>query len=214
MRYLKKTCAMTLSAAMLLGITTGNGTIALAADNIEKEETVYVNLEADGTVDSVTVSDWLKNVTGTGDISDVSNLKDIKNVKGDETFKEEGDGRIVWKADNKDIYYQGTTSEELPVGVSVSYELDGWEIQPSDLAGKSGELKITIHYENRETYETEIDGEKVELNTPFLMASALILPVDQFSNITVSQGKIVSEGTNQILIAYGMPGLSESLDLS
>lgn len=214
MRYLKKTCAVTLSAAMLLGIAAGNGTIALAANKIEKEETVYVNLEADGTVDSVTVSDWLKNVTGTGDISDVSNLKDIKNVKGDETFQEQGDGKIVWKADNKDIYYQGTTSEELPVGVSVSYELDGWEIQPSELAGKSGELKITIHYENRETYETEIDGEKVELNTPFLMASAIIMPVDQFSNITVSQGKIVSEGTNQILIAYGMPGLSESLDLS
>lgn len=214
MRYWKKTCAVTLSAAMLLGLTTGMGTVALAAGDIEKEETVYVNLEADGTIDSITVSDWLKNVTGTDNINDVSYLKDIKNVKGDETFHKEGDGKIVWKADNKDIYYQGTTDEELPVGVSVSYELNGKEILPSELAGKSGELTITIHYDNRETYETEIDGEKTTLNTPFLMASALILPVDTFSNVTVDQGKLVSEGSNQILIAYGMPGLSESLDLS
>ena len=214
MKYLKKTCAVVLSTAMLLGLTVGEKTVASASESVEKEETVYVNLKDDGTVDQVIVSDWLKNVTGTGELTDQSNLKDIKNVKGEETYKAGQDGKLTWQTENKDIYYQGTTDEELPVGVKISYQLDGKNILPSELKGKSGELTITIQYENRATYEDEIEGKKTELNTPFLMASAVIFPVDQFSNVTVSQGKIVSEGSNQILVVYGMPGLSESLNLS
>ncbi|MGN0153371.1 MAG: hypothetical protein ACI4A3_02895 [Lachnospiraceae bacterium] len=214
MKYLKKTCAITLSAAMVMSLAAGAGNVSYAAENIEKEETVYVNQTADGTVDSVTVSDWLKNVTGTGDVSDVSNLKDIKNVKGDETFTQESDGKLTWKAENADIYYQGTTDEKPPVGVKVSYQLDGVDTKPADMAGKSGEVTITIHYENNADFEDEINGKKTEMKTPFLMASAVILPVDTFSEVTVSQGKLVSEGSNQILVAYGMPGLSDSLELS
>lgn len=214
MKYLKKTCAVTLSAAMILGMASGMGTVSSAAANIEKEETVYVNQEADGSVTDITVSDWLKNVTGNGDISDMSKLTDIKNVKGDEIFTQGSDGTLTWQADNADIYYQGKSDEELPVGVKVSYKLDGKEIKAADMAGKSGKVTITIQYENKASYEDEIDGRKVELNTPFLMASAVILPVDNFSNVTVNQGKLVSEGSNQILVVYGMPGLADSLDLS
>lgn len=214
MRRLKKTCAVTLSAAMVLGMVAGDGTICLAAENIEKEETVYVNQTADGATSDITVSDWLKNITGTGEISDVSNLKNIKNVKGDETFTSGKNGTLTWKADNADIYYQGTSDEELPIGVTISYKLDGKEIKPEDLAGKSGKLTITIQYENHSTYEDDIDGVTTRMNTPFLMASAVILPVDNFSNVEISQGKMVSEGSNQILLAYGMPGFSDSLKLS
>ncbi len=213
MRYLKKTCAVTLSAAMVLGLAATVGDVSYAATNVEKEETVYVNLDSDGTVDDVTVSNWLKNVTGTGDVQDVSNLKDIKNVKGDETFTQNGD-KLIWKANNADIYYQGTTDEKPPVNVKISYQLDGKDIKSEELAGKSGKLKMTIQYENNSTFEDEVDGKNVKMNTPFLMASAVILPVDTFSEVTVSQGKLVSEGSNQILIAYGMPGLADSLNLT
>ena len=214
MRYLKKTCAITMSAAMVLGLAATAGNVSYAASNVEKEETVYVNQDATGSVEEVTVSNWLKNVTGTSDVEDVSNLKDIKNVKGDETFKQGSDGKLTWKADNEDIYYQGTTDEKPPVGVKISYQLDGKDVKAEDLAGKSGELTMTIQYENNSTFEDTVDGKKVEMNTPFLMASAVILPVDTFSEVTVSQGKLVSEGSNQILVAYGMPGLADSLNLS
>ena len=213
MRYLKKTCAVTLSAAMVLGLAATAGNVSYAATNVEKEETVYVNLDSDGTVDDVTVSNWLKNVTGTSDVQDVSNLKDIKNVKGDETFTQNGD-KLTWKANDADIYYQGTTDEKPPVNVKISYQLDGKDIKAEDLAGKSGKLKMTIQYENNSTFEDEVDGKNVKMNTPFLMASAVILPVDTFSEVTVSQGKLVSEGSNQILVAYGMPGLADSLNLT
>lgn len=213
MRYLKKTCAVTLSAAMVLGLAATAGNVSYAATNVEKEETVYVNLDSDGTVDDVTVSNWLKNVTGTSDVQDVSNLKDIKNVKGNETFTQNGD-KLTWKANDADIYYQGTTDEKPPVNVKISYQLDGKDIKAEDLAGKSGKLKMTIQYENNSTFEDEVDGKNVKMNTPFLMASAVILPVDTFSEVTVSQGKLVSEGSNQILVAYGMPGLADSLNLT
>ena len=214
MKYLKKTCAVTLSTVMVLGMAVGAGNVSMAAGKIEKEETVYVNQEADGKVSEITVSDWLKNVTGTSDISDVSNLTEIENVKGDETFEQENDGTITWKADNTDIYYQGKTEEHLPVGVTVSYKLDGKAVTASEMAGKSGKMEMLIKYENNATYEDKIDGVTTRMNTPFLMASAVILPVDNFSNVEISQGKMVSEGSNQILVAYGMPGLAESLNLS
>lgn len=214
MKYLKKTCAITLSAAMVLGLAAGNGNISYAAGNVEKEETVYINQETDGTVSSITVSDWLKNVTEKGEILDTSKLSDIKNVKGNEVFKEGSNGELTWEAEGEDIYYQGTSNEELPVGVKITYKLDGVAIAPSQLAGKSGKLTITIHYENNAVYEDKINGKTIRMNTPFLMASALILPVDNFENIEISQGKMISEGSNQILVAYGMPGLSDSLDLS
>ena len=155
MRYLKKTCAVTLSAAMVLGLAATAGNVSYAATNVEKEETVYVNLDSDGTVDDVTVSNWLKNVTGTSDVQDVSNLKDIKNVKGDETFTQNGD-KLTWKANDADIYYQGTTNKDLPVSMEIKYYLDGVQVSPSDLGGKSGHLKIEVNYTNNVKNKTKV----------------------------------------------------------
>lgn len=213
MRSLKRITAVTLSAAMVAGLIAGPVTTTYAAESVEKEETVYVNQTATGDVKSITVSDWLKNVTGTGTIKDKSSLKDIKNVKGNEKFTESGD-ELTWEANDTDIYYQGTTSEKPPVGVEISYKLDGKTVSADDLAGKSGNIEITLKYTNDTSYEDDIDGETTKLQSPFLMASAIIMPVDNFSDVEVSQGKVVSEGSNQILVAYGMPGLFDSLKLA
>ena len=98
------------------------------ADAVYKEETVYVNADATGTIDEVTVSNWLKNSGSvSGSLTDASTLKDIKNVKGDETFKASGD-TLTWNTDGEDIYYQGTTDQDLPVSVKLTYYLDGKEI--------------------------------------------------------------------------------------
>lgn len=213
MKSLKRITAVTLTAAMAAGLVVSPVTTTYAAENVEKEETVYVTQTATGDVKSVTVSDWLKNVTGNGEIKDKSTLKDIKNVKGNEEFTENGDS-LTWKANDADIYYQGTTNEKPPVSMQVSYKLDGKDIKPEDLAGKSGKVEITIKYINNTSYKDTVDGEETTLQNPFLMASAVILPVDNFSNVEVSQGKLVSEGSNQILVAYGMPGLFDSLEVA
>ena len=110
---------------------------------VSKEETVYVNANADGSEDQITVSNWLKNAGTEKNLKDESELKDIKNVKGDEEFTQSGN-KLTWQTDGEDIYYQGTTTKEPPVSVKFTYYLDGKEIKPDDLAGKSGKLKIKV----------------------------------------------------------------------
>lgn len=171
---------------------------------VEKEETVYVVADPDGTPNEVIVSDWLKNKSGADLIEDESNLTDIENVKGDETFTKGEDGEIIWQADGKDIYYQGKTSKELPVDLKLTYYLDGSEISPEDLAGKSGQVKIRVDYTNKEM----ADGVYV----PFTAVTGMILNED-FTNIEVTNGKVISDGSKNVVVGFAFPGLSDSLNI-
>lgn len=183
-----------------------------SATEVSKEETVYAVLGTDGSVNKVIVSNWLKNSGSADGVSDVSDLQDIVNTKGDEKFAQNGN-QLQWETSSEDIYYQGSTNEELPVGIDISYELDGKEVQAKDIVGKSGKLKIRIKYTNRSTDTATVDGKKTEIYTPFIMVTGMILPVDKFTNVTIDNGHVISEGDNDIVVGYGMPGLSESLDL-
>lgn len=213
MRKMKKICSASLTAAIIMTLLAGNGDISFAAGKVTKEETVYVSQEADGTITEVTVTDCLKNIAK-GNVTDVSNLTNIENTKGEEAFTKEHNNELVWESQGEDITYQGETDEEPPVGMTISYKLNGKSITPDKLAGESGKLTITIKYTNNATYEDEVNGKKTTLHVPFLLASVLVLPKDKFENIEISQGKLTEQGEEQLLIAYGMPGLCESLDLS
>ncbi len=180
-------------------------TNAQSDDTVKKEETVYVVAAPDGTPNKVIVSDWLKNFDGADTIEDVSDLRDIENVKGDETFTQGTDGKLTWQADGNDIYYQGKTDKELPIDMKMTYYLDGEEIAPEDLAGKSGKVTIRMDYTNKEKTE---DGVYV----PFAAITGMMLNKD-FTNVEVTNGKVVSDGNNQVVVGFAFPGLSESLDL-
>lgn len=185
---------------------------AKKSTEVTKEETVYATLGADGSVNDVIVSDWLKNSGSADGVTDYSILQDIVNMKGDEKFTQNGE-ELSWDTSDQDIYYQGKTDAEMPVGMKITYELDGKEMKPEELAGKSGKLTMRIQYTNKAKQKITADGEKTTIYTPFLMATGMILPVEKFSNITIDNGSVVSEGDNDIVVAYGMPGLSESLGL-
>lgn len=178
-----------------------------------KEETVYVLADARGSSREIIVSEWLKNREGKGELSDRSSLTDIENVEGYETFTRKEDGTMVWAADGNDIYYRGKSDRALPVGVKVSYKLDGKEIAPEDLAGKSGRVTIRFDYENHETVKALVNGKTEEIYVPFAMVSGCLLPSDRFSNIEVTNGRVFSEGENSIVAGLAFPGLKESLDL-
>ena len=188
--------------------------LAAADDQPEKEQTVYVNADENGNTEEVIVSNWLKNKGKEKNLKDKSSLTDIENVKGDETFQQNEDGTITWNTDGEDIYYQGTTGKELPVSVRLTYYLDGREIQAADLAGKSGKVKIRIDYENTEKKTEKVNGKKEEIYTPFMMMTAMILPADTFTNVEMVNGKVLSDGSNDIAVGYGFPGLADSLKLS
>mgnify|MGYP000132999669 FL=1 len=208
-----------LTTSLAVGMSVMMGAVPVYAagstdtQNVYKEETVYVNADATGNIDEFTVSDGLKNSGSvSGNLTDESILKEIKNVKGDETFTENGD-QLTWNTAGEDIYYQGTTDKELPVSVKLTYFLDGKEVKADELKGKSGHLKIQVQYTNNEKKTVTVDGKEEEVYTPFVMMTGMILPNETFSNVTIDNGKVISDGSRNIVVGFGMPGLKDSLDL-
>lgn len=177
-----------------------------------KDETVYVKADASGNVDETTVTEWLKNPKK-GSVSDYTTLKDIENVKGDETFKKGDNNKITWESKGEDIYYQGTTDKELPIAVKVTYKLNGKEISPKDLEGKSGRVEIRFDYSNRSFQTVTVNGKTMHMQTPFTVATAMMLPIKGFSNVSIDNGKIVSDADRQVAVGLAFPGLAGDLNL-
>lgn len=178
---------------------------------VGKDETVYLIANASGDVEKTIVSDWLKNGEKKDFLEDASDLENIENVKGDETFDKEGN-KLTWKADGADIYYQGTTQKKAPVTEQITYYLDGEEISPGELAGKSGKVTIRFDYTNNEKTTETVNGKSYDVYVPFTVVSGMILN-DRFTNIDVTNGRIVSDGKNNVVVGMAMPGLKESLNV-
>ncbi|MGN1166425.1 MAG: hypothetical protein ACI4S2_08395 [Lachnospiraceae bacterium] len=220
-RVLAGSMAVALTGAGL-GAVPGSGIVneAEAKDNKNaketedffKEESVYVKADPSGNVTDTTVTEWLKNPEK-GSLKDETNLNDIKNVKGDETFSEGKDNEIKWKSEGKDIYYQGTSDEKLPVGVKISYKLNGKSISAEELNGKSGKVEIQIDYDNDSKQIVEVGSKKEEMYTPFTMITAMMLSTDEYTNVEIDHGKVISDGDKNIVVGMGFPGLKENLDL-
>lgn len=188
------------------------GQIGVSESEADKEETVYVITDASGNVTSTIVSDWLKNEEGNKTVLDATSLSDVTNVKGDEGYKENGDGTIVWDAEGNDIYYQGRTKQQSPIDVKISYYLDGKKIAPGDLAGKSGKVKIRLDYTNLSDATIEIKGKEEQAKIPFTVISGMVLPLEHFSNVSVKNGRVISDGNRNIVVGVAMPGLKETID--
>ena len=178
-----------------------------------KDETVYVLANADGSVKKIIVSDWIKN-NGGKTVSDKTELSYIKNVKGDESYVMDTDNMREWNADGKDIYYQGTISKALPVDLKVSYELDGKPVSAESLAGKSGKVTIRFDYTNNQYKNVSIDGKNTKIYVPFVMLTGLLLDNDIFTNVEISNGKIINDGDRIIAVGFALPGMQENLNLS
>ncbi|XOQ43414.1 MAG: Dockerin domain-containing protein [Clostridium sp.] len=192
-------------------------TAAVSAEATKKDETVYVNLSATGQVQNITVSDWLHTDSNVVRLPDKSNLENIKNVKSSVQPEKIGDN-LTWVLNSDgengaDIYYQGTTSKPTPLEVNVSYELNGKTVTPEEIAGKSGKVKITVSLKNTDAHTVQVNGKDVVMYTPMTAVVTANLPSDTFRNVSVSKGKVISDGNNQFVTFLCMPGLSESLDL-
>ena len=185
-----------------------------ALKKLSKNETVYVIADASGAAKKIIVSDWLKGVDTKGKVKDVSNLKGVKNVKGDETYTVNEDNAYEWAANGDDIYYQGTGTTELPVKLKLSYKLNGKTVSADEIAGKSGKVTIRIDYENTQKEKVKINGKTKEVNVPFLMLSGMILDDDKFKNVEVSNGKAINDGTRTIVAGFALPGMQDSLDIN
>lgn len=185
--------------------------VSLKDNDADKDESVYLISDANGNVNKTIVVDHLKNKDKKDTLEDASNLSDIENVKGKEKFTQSGD-KLTWQAGGKDIYYQGTATAEPPVTQKVTYYLDGKEISPEDLAGKSGKVKIRFDYTNTTSYTETVNGEKQTVSVPFAAVTGLVLG-DGFDNIEVTNGKAEVSDSSSVVLGYALPGLKDSLGI-
>lgn len=178
-----------------------------------KNETVYVLAGADGAVKKIIVSDWIKNTLRAAKVEDTAALQNVQNVKGDEGYVMNGDTMRVWDADGKDIYYQGSMDKELPVDLAVRYTLDGKSVSPVELAGKSGRVTIRFDYTNKQFKTVVIDGKQEKIYVPFAMLTGMILDNDIFTNVKVSNGRLLNDGDRTVVAGVAFPGLQNNLKL-
>lgn len=183
------------------------------SDALVKDESVYVLAGADGTVQKIIVSDWIKNAMGSTSISDLSELENIENVKGNEAYTMDGDHMRIWDAQGNDIYYQGNIEKELPVTLSVSYKLDGKTISSEKLAGQSGKVTIRFDFTNNQYETVSIDGKEEKIYVPFAMLTGMLLDNDTFRNVEVSSGKLINDGSRTAIIGLAFPGLQSNLNI-
>lgn len=177
----------------------------------KKTETVYAVLNGDGSLSDIVVSGWLHNDAGIKNLKEKLNLTDVKNVKTDEV-PEDNNGEYTWNSDSNDIYYQGNSTEQLPVTMQITYELDGQQLSQEELKGKSGHLKINIHLTNVNSETKTINGKNVIIHPFYVAGGMLSLNNDHYSNTTCDQGKIVTDGSKQMLVFAAVPGLKDTLD--
>ena len=179
----------------------------------EKDETVYVIAKADGTVQKIIVSDWLKNTGAADALTDASDLEQVKNVKSDAGYHLDSDGALVWDAKGDDLYYQGESSDALPVDMSVSYQLDGKKISAEKIAGKSGKVTIRFDYRNNQYETVKIDGKNEKIYVPYAMLTGLILDNAHFHNVKITNGRLISDGNKIIAAGIALPGMQENLGI-
>lgn len=178
-----------------------------------KDETVYVLAGADGSVQKIIVSDWIKNALGAASITDSTGLSDIENVKGNESYTISGNAK-VWDAQGNDIYYRGNIEKELPVGMTVTYTLDGKKVSADEIAGKTGKVSIRFDYDNRQYEMVKIDGKEEKIYVPFAMLTGMLLDNEHFRNVEVTNGKIINDGDRTAVVGIALPGLQENLGIS
>lgn len=176
----------------------------------EKTETVYSVLNSDGSISDTIVSSWLHDEDGINNIKETLNLTDVKNIKSNEKPSKDGN-TYTWNAKGNDVYYEGTATKQLPVSVKIRYELDGQEISANDIQGKSGHLKLTISFTNNYSKVKNINGKSIVIHPSYLAGGMLNMSTGKFSNVKCESGKIVNDGTNEMLAFANIPGLNETL---
>lgn len=180
---------------------------------VKKTETVYVNLDNMGNVTQTIVSDWIHTTQSQVYVNDVTNLSQIENIK-DDTVPDVNGQNLKWYMDTTDLYYQGKTEAQVPLQFQLSYTLDGNPISAAELVGKSGHVEITIKMINTDDYIVKVNGKDMVMYNPLVVIGGLSLSEAKFQNISVKNGRTMGNGSSQMVILAGFPGINESLGLT
>lgn len=199
--------------SLVLAVTMVGGNVAYADSLIKKEETVYVDLEETGREKEIISSIWIHSKENLGEFKDKINLKDVKNVKGEEEPKKDGED-YLWKVEDKELFYQGKSEDKLPIETKITYKLNGKVVDPKEIAGEDGRLEITIELVNRDERKVQLkSGENRTIYTPYIVGTVVDLPKENFKNVETNGGKLLSDGSEDLLSFLSIPGLEDSLGM-
>ena len=207
---MKKIGTKLISSTLLFSILAYS---ALPVMAYTKEESVYSKLDSNGMVYQTTVSNHLKNTEKSELLKDISDLMNIENVSGDQEFSEEN-GKLIWKAEGEDIYYQGNSNKELPIECKITYKLNGEEISKEDIIGKSGVVKIKFEFTNKEQREVLINGKMQTMYVPFVVEMGTVIDNENNKNIEITNGKAIDNGNKSMIFGVALPGMQESLGIN
>ncbi len=113
---------------------------------VVRDETVYVSLEADGSVKTVEVVNRLSGSDSSAYFTDYGKYKDLK-ILVDGAEPEQTGEELRWKMDvlkTGDIYYMGTVDKKPPVDIKIEYFLDDKKVTPENIAGADGDFEIRL----------------------------------------------------------------------
>ena len=199
------------SAALAVALAASCAAPAFAAggSSFTKSETVYAVMNADGSIQSTTVSEHVYSASGLSNVTDQSTLTNIQNTESSAEFTQDGE-KLVWNTDDTDVYYKGDTDRALPIQATVTYALDGQEAALEDLIGKSGHLTMTIALKNNETGTVNVNGTDRTIVTPLVTAVGVIFGQDA-TNVVAAHGLVESAAKSNVAAFVTLPGVKDSL---
>lgn len=199
-------------ALLVLGLILGVP-LAQAAD-VERNETVYVSLDNHGQPLDVRVVTWLRGDPEAETWTDYGRYDTVESTSAD-IAPSIGDGTITWPVSamqGEGLFYQGTTSADLPIKLQISYYLNGEQIEPEQLAGASGEVQIKLQVQNRlrqeqvlsyRGYDHQPAESKQTLYTPLVVQVTQALPVGTWSEIQADGATRVLAG-DQLRLSWAL----------
>lgn len=158
------------------------------APSSEKEEVVYITLDADGKLKH----SYVVNSFSGGDITDYGDYASVKMLNTDDPIKQNGDA-ITFSTSARKAYYQGElTNRQIPWNISLRYYLDGKEYSADEIAGKSGNLKIRFQI----TENAACSGTFFE---DYALQASFTLDTEQCGNISAPDATIANVGSSKQL---------------
>lgn len=195
------------------GVGEALGNVSAPVDisgSAEKQEVIYAALNAEGVARDVNVVNVLSAESGQT-VQDFGLYDQVINLTDTSEISKLSDSVVVTMPEGEDVSeftYQGTMENaQIPWNVSIAYYLDGQEIAPSDLAGKSGHLDLHI-----ETTRNQLADQTYYDN--YLMQVTCTFPMDKVTNIKTEQGSIALSGSDSTVSFMVMPEKDGSLSLS
>lgn len=137
-------CAVVLAGSMIPTTAFAQSTSSSDYGAAEKTEVVYVKASDSGKQTGVYVVNQFQSDTAT-EVHDAGTYTSTKNLTDEQELNASGTSTIKMGA-NQTYLYQGNldASTETPWNVTITYKLDGKTVKASELAGKSGDVEMTL----------------------------------------------------------------------